>query len=365
MNPKICRKCWKRNGIAKPEAGLVSKEEECPLCLGSFLIMDRIGGMIRSELDSVPEIGSFSIGTKIPKEAENIEETIWENIDIGNARSVKAGLNTEIGKWIEKNSKYRFSPDPDVRMIYDPKRNSVEKQVTSVYIYGYYNKLKRMIRQTKRADSEDESVEGLIEETVLKEIGGMKAVLHGSGREDIDVLMLGNGRPFVLEIVGPGKRKISGRFLKALEKKINLHAKKKISVSLKRICRKDLVATIKRAMFDKEYEALVELDKPITKPEMERIPNQMILMQRTPVRVANRRADLIRKRRIKDMRTEWVDGRHFKANILSQSGTYIKEFVSGDGGRTNPSISSILGRAAFCKELNVLKIHSEWLDDFW
>ena len=365
MEPKICRKCWKRNGVAKPSAEQISKEQDCPLCLGSFLIMDRIGGMIKSELDSFPEIETFSIGTKIPKEAENIEERIWENIDLTNARSVKAGLNTEIGKWIEKKSKYRFSPNPDVRIIYDPKKNSMEKQVTSIYIYGYYNKLKRMIRQTKREDSEEESVEGLIEGPVLREMGGIKCVLHGSGREDIDVLMLGKGRPFVLEIVGPKKRRINQLFLKKLENKINAHGKKKIYVMLKKPCKKELVAIIKRATFDKEYDALVELDKPITRAEMERMPKQMLLMQRTPVRVANRRADLIRKRMIRNMDAEWIDDRHFRAKILSQSGTYIKEFISGDGGRTNPSVSSILKRTAFCKELNVLKIHSEWLDDFW
>ncbi len=365
MELKICRKCWKRNGIAKPKADLISKEEECPLCLGSFLRIEEISRMIKSELDSTPEISSFSIGTKIPKESENIEERIWEDIDIRNAKSIKAELNTEIGRWIEKNSRYRFSLDPDVRIIYDSKKNSVEKQITSLYIYGYYNKLQRMIRQTKRADSEDESVEGLIEGPIIESIGGIKAVLHGSGREDIDVLMLGEGRPFVLEVIAPGKRRISRTLLKRIENKINVQNKGKIAVKLKKLCKKELIAIIKRAKFDKEYEAIIELDKPITKEEMKKIPSKILLMQRTPIRVANRRADLIRKRKIKSIKMIWIDNRHFKANILSQSGTYIKEFISGDNGRTNPSVSSILGRKAFCKELNVLRIHSEWLDDFW
>lgn len=29
--------------------------------------------------------------------------------------------------------------------------------------------------------------------------------LHGSGREDIDVRMLGDGRPFILEFINPKK----------------------------------------------------------------------------------------------------------------------------------------------------------------
>ena len=54
-----------------------------------------------------------------------------------------------------------------------------------------------------------ESVEELLSEPILEATNGWQAKFHGAGREDIDVLMLGSGRPFVLEIKEPKIRKIN------------------------------------------------------------------------------------------------------------------------------------------------------------
>jgi len=39
-----------------------------------------------------------------------------------------------------------------------------------------------------------------------------------------------------------------------------------------------------------------------------------------------------------------------------ESGTYVKELVSGDDGRTKPSLSELLGREAKVAQLDVLEI---------
>ena len=43
-------------------------------------------------------------------------------------------------------------------------------------------------------------------------------------------------------------------------------------------------------------------------------------------------------------------------DITAEAGTYIKEFVNGDGGRTVPSIAGKLGMGCQVKELDVLEI---------
>ena len=43
------------------------------------------------------------------------------------------------------------------------------------------------------------SVEGHISDKLSPIFGSDKVLLHASGREDIDVRMLGRGRPFVME----------------------------------------------------------------------------------------------------------------------------------------------------------------------
>jgi tRNA pseudouridine synthase 10 len=50
------------------------------------------------------------------------------------------------------------------------------------------------------------SVEEHIAQDIKQEVFGTdKVILHAAGREDIDVRMLGKGRPFILEMVNPKK----------------------------------------------------------------------------------------------------------------------------------------------------------------
>jgi tRNA pseudouridine synthase 10 len=59
------------------------------------------------------------------------------------------------------------------------------------------------------------SVEEEIGKTLLKMTLGKNHSFHGCGREDIDVITVGEGRPFVIEIINPKKRNF--------DLKINFH----------------------------------------------------------------------------------------------------------------------------------------------
>jgi tRNA pseudouridine synthase 10 len=82
-----------------------------------------------------------------------------------------------------------------------------------------------------------------------------------------------------------------------------------------------------------------------------------MIEQRTPLRVVHRRADKIRKRRIRDIEIKNQDEKYLELIIECQGGLYIKELISGDDNRTNPSISSILKSQANCVQLDVLDVH--------
>ena len=95
---------------------------------------------------------------------------------------------------------------------------------TKVFLEGRYRKLSRDLPQTvffcpdckghprrrkKCARCEGygkltkDSVQELIGWVAGKAFGTRKHVFHGAGREDVDVRMLGKGRPFVVELVDP------------------------------------------------------------------------------------------------------------------------------------------------------------------
>jgi len=88
------------------------------------------------------------------------------------------------------------------------------------------------------------------------------------------------------------------------------------------------------------------------------------LAQRTPERVAHRRADKIRKRKVMETSNPTIDS-DADGNMIAEfslrceSGTYVKETVHGDGGRTQPSIASLIKAKCTVEWLDVADIHAD------
>ena len=69
----------------------------------------------------------------------------------------------------------------------------------------------------------------------------------------------------------------------------------------------------------------------------------MEIQQSTPLRVLHRRAAAVRSRHVLTLSARWVNEHWFGLHLSTTAGTYVKELVHGDCGRSSPSISSILG----------------------
>tara|TARA_B100001093_G_scaffold516803_1_gene596460 strand:+ start:5568 stop:7316 length:1749 start_codon:yes stop_codon:yes gene_type:complete len=88
------------------------------------------------------------------------------------------------------------------------------------------------------------------------------------------------------------------------------------------------------------------------------------LAQRTPERVAHRRADLIRRRTVYETSAPVIevmeDGvREVEVTLRCESGTYVKETVHGDGGRTQPCLASLIKAKCDVIWLDVGDIHAD------
>ena len=88
------------------------------------------------------------------------------------------------------------------------------------------------------------------------------------------------------------------------------------------------------------------------------------LAQRTPDRVAHRRADLIRRREVVNVHEPVVDimednTTEIEFTLRCESGTYVKETIHGDNGRTQPSVASLLKAKCEVLWLDVGDIHAD------
>jgi tRNA pseudouridine synthase 10 len=120
-----------------------------------------------------------------------------------------------------------------------------------------------------------------------------------------------------------------------------------------------MVRVVTQARAEKRYRARVEAAGPLPADLAERVAGlelPLTLAQRTPARVARRRSDLVRNRRVLELSAVRLDDRHAEIELRTEAGTYVKELVSGDEGRTVPSLASILGVACAVTELDVLDV---------
>ena len=182
-------------------------------------------------------------------------------------------------------------------------------------------------------------------------------ILHGCGREDIDARMLGRGRPFVAEVVAPRRRTVN---LQRLEEKIKESSGGKVEVFGLRYVTKDAVEIVKNVKAAKTYRFKLRLGAKVEEKHLRAALEGLkgVIRQRTPRRVVHRRADIVREREVYDICLIEF-GKHPVVEIKCESGLYVKELVSGDEGRTKPSLSELLGVTAEVFELDVLDVEFE------
>ena len=319
------------------------------------------------------EFATFLIGCRVPPLIAENEEMVWSDLSLSEPEPFKSEVNREVGKAVSaRTGKLVDFKNPHLVIILDPASGGVEVKINSVFFYGRYQKFERGIPQThwdcrqcrgKGCEKCNftgaqylDSVEELIGRPVIAAFDAKNAVLHGAGREDIDARMVGTGRPFILEVVGPNRRTLD---LKELEAAINRTAEGRVSVALKRWSERAEVETLKSNKAHKKYRILVEVDGALSSDEFANAVKTLqgvTIQQRTPARVAHRRADKIRERKVLAIGHAGEEDGKFVVEVLGEAGLYIKELVSGDSGRTRPSLAGILKKAARVTSLDVTQV---------
>jgi len=348
----------------------------CFLCEDKFQILADLVEKAKNRVKDC-EYNTFLVGIKLPVTVEEREDEFKAKFNVTHGESMKNEFGRALGKKIaEQTGKEAEYRKPEVVILVNPFFGDVRIQINPLFVAGRYTKLVRDLPQSKWFCSScrgkgcqkcnwtgkmyPESVEELIAKPFLEETEGEKTSFHASGREDIDARMLGSGRPFVIEISKPKKRFLD---LKKIEGTINRHAKDKVSVSHLKFADKNMVRKLKRAeSSQKEYRVLIEFEKEITAKDLRLLEEKLtnvIVKQRTPLRVLHRRADLTREKYIYQVKVKKLSPKTAEMEIRCQGGLYVKELVTGDEGRTTPSISEFFNNKAKPIKLDVLNIIME------
>jgi tRNA pseudouridine synthase 10 len=285
-------------------------------------------------------------------------------------RQLKIAVGTELEKlWPARTIDFnrpelRIEVQEDLRVRLVP---------APLYLCGRYRKLSRQIPASRwihqgchgrgceicgyTGNLCGPSVQEIFSGPLLKATGGAHTLLHALGREDTDARMLGSGRPFVLEVHHPRRRSLD---LESLAAEIDSEGKGLAELLSPAIADRSAVKAIKAACCDKTYRAWVVVDAklpPDAKGRVEALAGAEIV-QYSPTRVMHHRGgDRRRVKRIVESRWAAAVEGGYAWEVRAEAGAYIKELVSGDAGRTCPSLSEALGVTAACRELDVLEVH--------
>jgi tRNA pseudouridine synthase 10 len=373
----LCSACLRRlaRGLQEPlVSGPAVGAQDCWLCHGLLTEVPHFAGLIESMLTGF-EYASFLVGCKVDDEILSREAVLWQKLGV-QGEPIKMEVNREVGKLLEPRlGKPVDFTHPDIVATIDTSFDVVSLQIKSLYVYGRYRKMSRGIPQTRwpcrichgkgcrscgfKGKMYETSVEELIAGPLLAASQGSEHALHGCGREDIDARMLGTGRPFVVEIKNPRIRSLD---LGQLTSMINSAAASQAEALGLRYTGKEDVERLKSAEFRKVYRVLLEMGSAVPKERFIKTVQGLrgaTIQQFTPTRVAHRRAHRIRERTIYVCDVESVADTRANLLIETESGTYIKEFVSGDGGKTTPNLSDLLGTPCVVRELDVVDVKGE------
>ncbi len=372
----LCAACASRfrGKESKKHMAISAQDSGCFICRGLLSNAGHLAELAASQSSGF-EWGTFAISSSFPKQAFVREQKVADYFLPQDFSSLKNSANAMLAKELSAaTGRQNTQRSADAMFGFDFIKGSSAAKPMPLYVSGHYLKLSRKHCQSRWHCSECggkgcesckgsgmnyPSVEDEIGKVLMAAFSANGCSLHASGREDVDVRMLGTGRPFVMELKNPKKRSVD---LRALEK--SFEAKDDVRAVGLRLAGPHFIHAVCGSHFDKEYSALVSSDRALTQKDATEIESLSgaLIFQETPKRVLARRADLLRKRRVHKISAVCEKGGKLRLAIFADAGTYIKELIHSDDGRTKPSISALLSCKCSCEELDVVRIDDYFLE---
>lgn len=223
---RLCQWCTDRQEGAATTFEIVLGQE-CSVCGG---VMDRVWRMAELAAKKAKhfQFRTFTVGVSVPEGVQEREDEMRSNLRLKGNETIKtqAGrlIATEVsrglGKQIDKGR-------PDVTLLADFGAEEVLVTSRPVYYYGRYCKPRKIpqrrslcghcrgsgCKECKATGYEQvASVEGLLRKKLSGFSGSDKMTFTWLGSEDRESMVLPPGRPFVVEVKNPKKRKLPGKF---------------------------------------------------------------------------------------------------------------------------------------------------------
>lgn len=357
-----------RVAVALAENVPFEPEAECWVCNGLSWTFEHWAERAVNDLTGV-EFETYLVGTREPPFLTSNEHTLCEQADIPLewGESFKSECNREVGKRLGQLSGAITDFDhPDVTVILDFEYDSVDVQINPAFIYGRYRKLESGVSQTQltcpacggrsrvwREGGQqscercggsgrlaERSVEEFVSPPIQRAMDGSSTVFHGAGREHADTLVLGTGRPFVVEVKEPRRRAVD---FDILESEINEVGRGVVEVDGLAQTTREMVERVKQLPFRQTYRMTVEFAHPVSN---RRFADAMAKLEGMRVHQTSRQdGQLLGRERIRTVHEssgELESDGSATIELTVEAGTDVESILTGDEGMTKPSLAELL-----------------------
>jgi tRNA pseudouridine synthase 10 len=325
---------------------------QCYICGGR--VDDIIERFSRRAGESIAALGfrRFIIGVKPPSWSVDAEREIASVFSLQHWESIKSELKREIGKRIARI--YGLEPDfddPEVMVVLDIDRESIEAVIPSITLGIRVVKMARGLRI--RRSGGRRSLEDLLSKMDLGREISIEIPIRDTSRYRI----LGGGCEAILEIRTPSPGVRDGE---RLSRSINSQPGQYRIEILGRGRRRTLEEAIRRTRRI-VYRAYIYSERDLDEESIKRLEGirDTAIEQKTPERIARLLGHSSERSVSGDIRVERViriSRRTLEILFSLPTRIYVEEAITGDNGRTSPSISSILGSRLYPLEIDIVGI---------
>ena len=324
----------------------------CYICKNLF---DNLDHFLKLMLDSSFDykFRTFSIGTIIKPSIVDRDDALKSEFKLRGIDGIKSDITKELVKLFSKKTKKITNYiDPDIIFTVNLKEPSCNLRSKPIVISGRYTKSKRGYSQKQKSCdncsgkgcrtcnfhgiSEFNSVEGVISKLIFKKFGGTTTKFTWIGGEDKSSLVLGSGRPFIVKLQNPLKRKI--KLSDYASDFISIFNLKIIDDSPKTPLKFSSLATVK-----------ISTDSKFDAENLKKLKN----LKNSPIIVSEKSGKSYEKK-IFDINYTKTSDQIILVKIRVEGGLPIKRFVIGND--VTPNISETIGTHCIPEEFDFLEI---------
>ena len=328
---------------------------ECFICKGIFSIINEIAHKILDTINFQEKYSyrSFTIGTSLPYYMFDKEDYIRSLFKLKDIEDIKTSFNYEIRNKFKFLSKKKLNlKNPDIKInlfISGNNKYSITILSRSLFLLGRYTKKKFMAQREKndlkscpidvhdQKISKKQSIETIIQNTLLKYIRSDRIVFTWYGSEDDNSQVLGKGRLFLIQLINPRNRTI--RINKVFTNN---------GISFRIIEKNDFIENVKRN-FRIKNKIFIKASNPINKIYL----TKLMKLNNSIIKYCYKSKIIYKK--IYSIRFKKLDPFHLIIDIECDSGLFLRQFIEGRNF-IEPNISSVLSNQCECLKFDIMNI---------